>query len=127
MLSIHEHRTVEDASADLLGFILDPKNWVALDGLRDRPSQRPGQNPDYQRRVGALRICASVDVTRALDVFLRIAFRAPGLTPTRASDHLAAFVRRRIPLVPNAEWQVQVDERGWIHFMRRWVPRPLAA
>jgi hypothetical protein len=127
MLSIHEHRSVEDASADLLGFILEPINWVVLDELKQTPALRPGQNPDYQRQVGLLRICASVDVTATLEVYLRIAFRAQGLTPARAADHLADFVRGRIPLIPNAEWQVQVDEKGWFHFMRRYAPRALAA
>ncbi|HZA52461.1 MAG TPA: hypothetical protein VE549_17070 [Myxococcaceae bacterium] len=127
MLSIHENRTLDEASSDLLGFILDPSNWVMLEELRQHPNQRPGQNADYQRRVGALRICASVDVTPRLDVFLRIAFRAPGLTPTRAADHLAVFLGERIPLTPNSEWQVQVDERGWVHFMRRYTPTTLKA
>jgi hypothetical protein len=127
MLSIHENRTLEEASSDLLGFILEPGNWVVLEELRSHPSQRPGQNPDYQRSVGALRICASVDVTPGLEVFLRIAFRGPGLTPTSAADYLAAFLRERIPLTPNSEWQVQVDERGWVHFMRRYAPPTLRA
>jgi hypothetical protein len=68
-----------------------------------------------------------VDVTPRLEVFLRIAFRGPGLTPTRAADHLAAFVGERIPLTPNSEWQVQVDEPGWVHFMRRYAPPTLKA
>jgi hypothetical protein len=127
MLSIHENRTLEEASSDLLAFILDPSNWVMLEELRQHPNQRPGENADYQRRVGALRICASVDVTPRLDAFLRIAFRGPGLTPTRAADHLAAFLGERIPLTPNSEWQVQVDERGWVHFMRRYAPTTLKA
>lgn len=127
MLSIHENRTLAEASSDLLGFILNPSNWVVLEELRQHPNQRPGENADYQRRVGALRICASVDVTPELDVFLRIAFRGPGLTPTRAADHLAAFLGERIPLTPNSEWQVQVDERGWVHFIRRYVPSTLKA
>ena len=127
MLSIHENSTLEEASSDLLGFILDPGNWVMLEQLRRDPSQTPGQNPDYQRCVGALRICASVDVTPELEVFLRIAFRGPGLTPASAADHLAAFLRDRIPLTPNSEWQVQVDERGWVHFMRRYAPATLEA
>ena len=127
MLSVHENRTLEEASSDLLGFILHPGNWVVLEELREHPNQRPGQNPDYQRCVGALRICASVDVTPRLDVFLRVAFRGPGLTPVSAADHLAAFLRERIPLTPNSEWQVFVDERGWVHFMRRYAPPTLKA
>ncbi|XXF79323.1 hypothetical protein P2318_06110 [Myxococcaceae bacterium GXIMD 01537] len=127
MLSIHEHATVEEASADLLDFILGPDNWVSLAQPSQDPSARPGQNALYQRRVGSLRICASVDVTPELGVFLRIAFRAPGLTPVKAADHLEAFLKTRLPLTPNSEWQVEVDERRWIHFMRRYAGAHLAA
>ncbi|MBX5482108.1 MAG: hypothetical protein IRZ16_09775 [Myxococcaceae bacterium] len=122
-----EHDSLEEASADLLAFVLAPQNWVMLSELRARPELRPGQNPAYQRTVGKLRICASVDVTPTLDVFLRIAFRAPGLTPNRAADHLAEFISPRIPLLRNSEWQVQVDSRGWTHFMRRYAGTTLEA
>ena len=127
MLSIHEHASVEDASGELLEYILEPSHWVHLPSLRDDPSARPGQSADYQCRVGSLRICASVDVTAELGVFLRVAFRAPGLTPIKAADHLAEFLRARLPLTPNTEWQVEVDERSWIHFMRRYAGSPLHA
>jgi hypothetical protein len=127
MLSINENRTLEEASSDLLGFVLDPGNWVVLEDLQAHPQQRPGQNPDYQRCVGALRICASVDVTPRLEVFLRIAFRGPDLTPTSAADYLATFLHPRIPLTANSEWQVQVDERGWVHFIRRYAPPTMEA
>jgi len=63
MLSIHEHPTVTEASQALLPFILHPRNWVPLEGLAREPGSRPGENASYQRRVGPLRICASVDVT----------------------------------------------------------------
>jgi hypothetical protein len=85
------------------------------------------QNADYQRRVGPLRICASVDVTSGLEVHLRVAFRAPGLTPIKAADHLEAFLKQRLPLTPNTEWQVEVDERRWIHFVRRYAAAHLLA
>jgi hypothetical protein len=127
MLSIHEHSTLEEASRQLLDFVLEPANWVHLAGLKDDPARRPGVNPAYQRRVGSLRICASVDVCDSLDVFLRVAFRAPGLTPVKAADHLESFLSARLPLQPNTEWQVEVDERNWIHFMRRYTTAPLAA
>ncbi len=127
MLSINEHATMEEASNELLEFVLDPQNWVALGELRTRPQERPGQNAAYQRRVGNLRICASVDVTPGLEVFLRVAFRAPGLTPPRAADHLAEFITGKIPLIPNAEWQVQVDDREWVHFIRRYTAEALKA
>lgn len=127
MLQIHEHKSLEDASSELLDFILSPAHWVTLSELKDRPEQRPGQNPDYQRQVGNLRICASVDVTQNTEVYLRIAFKAPGLTPTRAADHLADFLGERMPLTPNTEWQVHVDSKNWVHFIRRYAAPTLNA
>jgi len=127
MLSVHENPTLEDASRELLRFILSPANWVWLARLRQEPGARPGQNADYQRQVGKLRICASVDVTASLDVFLRIAFQGPGLTPLRAADLLERFLRGRLSLTPNSEWRVEVDERRWIHFIRRYASQALVA
>lgn len=127
MLAIHESATVEEASSDLLDFILAPENWISLASGSEEPSSRFGQNALYQRRVGSLRICASVDVTPNLGVFLRVAFRGPGLTPVKAADHLEAFLRSRLPLTPNTEWQVEVDERRWIHFVRRYASPNLVA
>ncbi|HLL54895.1 MAG TPA: hypothetical protein VK447_15175 [Myxococcaceae bacterium] len=116
-----QNQNLEEAGRDLLEFILEPANWVYLERLQAEPQLRPGQNPDYQRQVGPLRICASVDVTATMDVFLRIAFRGPGLTPVSAADHLEEFLRGRMPLKPNTEWQVEVDARRWIHFIRRYT------
>lgn len=127
MLAIHEHSTVEEASSDLLDFILTPDNWVSIEQQAEEPALRPAQNALYQRRVGPLRICASVEVSSTLEVFLRIAFRAPGLTPVKAADQLEAFLRTRLPLTPNSEWQVEVDERRWIHFVRRYAGTRLQA
>ncbi|MCE9669358.1 hypothetical protein LY474_16230 [Myxococcus stipitatus] len=127
MLSIQEHATTEEASMDLLDFILQPSNWLSAVRRELDPSTWPGQNTLYQRRVGALRICASVDVADSLEVFLHIAFRAPGLTPVKAADHLESFLKQRLPLTPNSEWQVEVDERRWIHFSRRYAAAHLTA
>ncbi|GHG68622.1 hypothetical protein [Comamonas sp. JC664] len=127
MLSIQEHATVDEASNELLDFVLKPYNWLSLTRTSTDPAAWPGQNTLYQRRVGSLRICASVDVAATLDVFLHIAFRAPGLTPVKAADHLESFLKRRLPLTPNSEWQVEVDERRWIHFSRRYAGPPLKA
>src|SRR5262249_57076796 len=52
MLSIHEHPTVQDASSELLSFILDPVNWVALETVQDEPSSGPRLNAAYQSQVG---------------------------------------------------------------------------
>ena len=125
MLSIPENRNVEEASESLLDFILEPSNWVWLGHVKD--GERPGQLPEYQRRVGNLRICASVDVSPELAVFLRVAFRAPGLSPSKAADHLEAFLKNRIPLTPNTEWQVEIDGRHWIHFIRPYAANTLSA
>ncbi|MBN1205990.1 MAG: hypothetical protein JXB05_13820 [Myxococcaceae bacterium] len=127
MLAIHENATVEEASSDLLDFILKPANWLSVEQQAEDPSVRPAQNVLYQRRVGPLRICACAEVSSSLEVSLRIAFRAPGLTPVKAADHLEAFLRTRLPLTPNSEWQVEVDERRWIHFVRRYASARLQA
>lgn len=127
MLSVQENASLQEAGAELLEFILSAEHWVPLEQLSREPQLRPGQNAAYQRRVGALRICASVDVTPSLEVFLRVAFRAPGLSPVKAADHLDAFLKSRLPLTPNTEWQVQIDERRWIHFMRRYTGETLRA
>ena len=123
MLSIHEHATLEDASTELLEFALEPSNWMALPPAEQAAAPVP-QDVRYQRRVGSLRIYTVLEVEPSLEVFLRVAFRAPGLTPVKAADHLEAFLKQRLPLTPNTEWQVEVDERRWIHFVRRYsAPR----
>ncbi|NBD07698.1 MULTISPECIES: hypothetical protein [Corallococcus] len=127
MLSIQEHGTVEEASSNLLDFILIPDNWLEQARQAEGPSAWPASDTQYQRRVGTLRICASVDVAPSLDVVLHIAFRAPGLTPLKAADHLESFLKQRLPLTPNSEWQVEVDERRWIHFSRRYAGAHLLA
>ncbi len=127
LATIHENQTLEEASGELLDHILKPRNWVTLEALSADATARPGQNPDYQRRVGTLRICASVDITPKLDVYLRIAFRGPDLTPARAADFLESFLKPRVPLTPNTEWQVEIDSRQWIHFIRRYAGDSLRA
>lgn len=127
MLSVNESRTLVEAGQELVGFILEPAHWVSLDFAQGAPDKVPGKNPEYQRVVGALRICASVDVTRELGVFLRVGFRAPGLTPARAAEHLEEFLKGSLPLRPNTEWQVQIDSRKWIHFIRRLIGDALVA
>jgi hypothetical protein len=118
MLQAREHATVEEASANLLPFVLAPQNWVATDEDGEASSTRP---MEYFRNVDSLRMRASVDVTPALGVMLHIAFRAPALTPLKAAEHLEEFLTARFPLVPNTEWQVEVDTRRWIHFRREYT------
>jgi hypothetical protein len=128
MLSIQEHGTVEEASNNLLDFILIPDNWLEQAPPAPEGSANwPAQDTQYQRRVGPLRICASVDVAPSLDVVLHIAFRGPGLTPLKAADHLESFLKQRLPLTPNSEWQVEVDDRRWIHFSRKYAGTHLQA
>lgn len=121
MLAVDEQSQMVEAGQSLLDFIVQPENWYPLSKLQIEPIIPPGQNALYQRRVGGLRICASVDVTDDLQVFLRVGFKAPGLTPMKASDHLEAFLKPRLPLLPNTEWQVEIDGKGWIHFIRRYT------
>ena len=123
MLSIHEHATLEEASAELLQFALAPDNWAMALPVTQVPASAQGEDVRNQRRVGPLRIYAVVEVASSDDVFLRVAFRAPGLTPVKAADHLECFLKQRLPLTPNSEWQVEVDERRWIHFVRRYAAR----
>jgi hypothetical protein len=125
MLSIHEHANLEEASVELLEFALEPSNWTQA--LAAGQTVVPAQDVQYQRRVGPLRIYAVVEVSASLEVSLRIAFRAPGLTPVKAADHLELFLKQRLPLTPNSEWQVEVDERRWIHFVRRYASSRLQA
>lgn len=126
MLSIHEHSTLEEASQELLEFALEPSNWMTLQPAEQAAASVP-QDVRYQRRVGPLRIYTVLEVAPSLEVFLRVAFRAPGLSPVKAADHLEAFLKQRLPLTPNSEWQVEVDERRWIHFVRRYAGARLQA
>ena len=126
MLSIHEHATLEEASQELLAFALEPSNWMTLRPGEQASTSVP-QDVRYQRRVGPLRIYTVLEVAPSLEVFLRVAFRAPGLSPVKAADHLEAFLEQRLPLTPNTEWQVEVDERRWIHFVRRYAAPRLQA
>ena len=46
----------------------------------------------------------------------------------KAADHLESFLKRRVPFLPNAEWQVEIDDnRRWIHFTRRYTGDTLKA
>jgi hypothetical protein len=127
MLSIHEHVSLEEASEELLEFALAPSNWLSAPPADQAPTPVPAEDARYQRRVGSLRIYTVVEVAGSLEVFLRVAFRAPGLTPVKAADHLELFLKQRLPLTPNTEWQVEVDERRWIHFVRRYASPRLQA
>ena len=127
MLQVAQHETITDAGHELYAYITAPENWVHLPELKRTPELKPGQNAEYQRKVGNVKICASVDVSDALEAFLRIGFRSPGLTPMKAADLLEQFLEGQLPMLPNTEWQVETDPRGWIHFMRRYQGGPLQA
>ncbi len=119
MLPSRDYLTLDEASADLMQYIRVPENWVA------GGTAQSGANPDYHRSIGPLRLWAAVDVSDALAVRLRVSFRAPGLTPMEAVQYLEAFLKGRMALLPNAEWQVEIDGRRWIHFSRRYLAEPL--
>jgi hypothetical protein len=116
MLTNTEHASVEEAGGELLDFALHPENWAVGDA---------SSRAEFQRRVGALRIYASVELNEELEAVLRIGFSAPGLSPTRAADHLEQFVKARLPFTPNSEWQVEVDDKKWIHFSRKYASTAL--
>lgn len=127
MLTVHLSTQWEQAGGELLEFVLDPRNWVAVDRSTRDLAERQRATPAYQRQVDGVRVWASVDVTPALEVLLRVGFTGPGLTLMRASDLLEAFVRARLPFRPNSEWQVEVDGRSWVHFVRRYTGERLRA
>lgn len=118
MLSNAEHVSLEDAGGDLLQFALSPENWTARD-VRT--------HAEFQRKVGSLRVYAQIEVNEELDAVLRIGFYGPNLSPTKAADHLEEFVKGRMPFTPNSEWQVEIDDRKWIHFCRRYTGPSLSA
>ncbi len=127
MLSIARQETWAEAAKSLLPFILDPKQWVYLPEVSKGRSPRPGLDPRFQRVVGPIQVCASIDVTDKLQGFLRVGFFGPDLTPPKASDHLTEFLKHHIPLWKNQEWQCEIDSRKWIHFIRRYAAENLRA
>lgn len=127
MLSVDQRKPWSEASSSLLSFILSPEHWVFLPALAKGEGARPGLDPRYQRTVEGVKVCASVDVTDGLQGFLRVGFFAPGLTPVKGSDYLEALLKPRLPFFPNQEWQVEVDAKKWIHFIRRYAGGPLSA
>jgi hypothetical protein len=124
MLSTPQHESLEDAGNELLDFVLRPENWLSPSG---NSAVALSQNSAYQRQVGNLKVFASVDVNENLEVFLRISFREPNLTPLKAVDYLEQFVRNTMPLRPHTEWQVAVDDNRWVHFVRRFAQEAVCA
>jgi len=119
MLATTETSHLEDAGRQMLPFILEGANWV-----QDTQRREAGC---YLQKVGSVSVSASIDVTPLLEVYLRVAFRAPGLTPMQAVDFLEAFLKSHLPLLPQTQWLVEIDGKEWIHFTRRWVEKPLQA
>jgi len=112
-------QSMEEAGGALLGRALDPRRWS--------PPERGRVNIENLCQVGAVQVYAAVDVTPALDTFIRISFRGPDLTPLEAAEYLEQFISCRFPFVPNSEWLVEIDSRKWIHFSRRYTQRTLEA
>lgn len=117
--TISESESIEEASGALLDFALQPQNWLTTGKQR--------MSAAYFRRVETVQICVSVDVTPTLETYLRVSFRGPSLTPMQAADLLESFVRGRFTFHPNIEWTVEIDNRNWIHFTRRYTGPMLRA
>lgn len=111
-------KTMEEAGATLLDRAMDPRRWM-LPGRR--------VTKDNICDVGAVQVCATVDITPTLETFLRVSFRGPDLSPMEAAEHLEQFISVRFPFVPNSEWFVEIDARKWIHFSRRYTQPHLSA
>jgi len=112
------HTSWKEAGRDLVAEALDPTNWVGVtpgEALSARPTS-------LQRRVGHTRVVASVDVSERLGLLLHVAFRGPALDPMGAAALLAAFLDGSRPLLVSSRWQVEVDARGWVHFVRPYLP-----
>jgi hypothetical protein len=111
-------RTMQEAGDALLVRALDPRRW-----------RMPGRRvtKDNLCEVGAVQVCATVDITPTLETFLRVSFRGPELAPMQAADLLEQFTQARFPFVPDTEWFVEVDARKWIHFSRRYTQPHLVA
>lgn len=116
MQTTHDHTTLEDAGEKLLPMAIRAENWV------------PGQDgrlslPHFlQASAEGVRVSACIAIGPELDVELRISFRGPQMSPGNATELLARFVARAMPLAPNTEWRVEFDPRRQVTFCRRWVP-----
>jgi len=118
MEPVSAHTSWKEAGRELVAEALDPTNWVGV-----TPGEALSARPvNLQRRVGATRVVASVDVSERLGLLLHVAFRGPSLDPMGAAALLAAFLDGSRPLLLSARWQVEVDARGWVHFVRPYRP-----
>lgn len=117
--TIEQQASLEEAGGTLLTFALDPHNWVSRGGHRALPA--------HLRVVNGVQICAAVDVNAELQGFVRVSFRGSDLSPMKAADLLELFVKHHFPFTANSEWEVEIDNRRWIHFSRRYTSRALHA
>src|SRR4029077_14461834 len=99
--------SLEEAGGTLLTFALDSHNWVSRGGHRALPA--------YLRVVNGVQICAAVDISAALETFVRVSFRGSDLSPMKAADLLEELVKGHFPFTANSEWEVEIDGRRWIH------------
>lgn len=116
--SLTKANSMEEAGGALLERALNPERWT-LPGRR--------ATSDNTCRVGAVEVCASVDVTPTLETFIRVSFRGPKLSPMQAAELLEQFTSVRFTFIPNIEWFVEIDARQWIHFSRPYTRPRLQA
>ncbi len=111
-------QSMEEAGGTLLELAIDPHRWTV-----------PGGRVTVDNRclVGAVEVCASVDITPTLETFLRVSFKGPRLSPLEAAEHLERFTSARYTFIPNIEWFVEIDGRQWIHFSRPYAQPTLRA
>jgi hypothetical protein len=117
MEPVPAHTSWKAAGRELVAEALDPTNWVGVS-----PGEALSARPvNLCRRVGHTRVVASVDVSERLGLLLHVAFRGPSLDPMGAAALLAAFLDGSRPLLLSSRWQVEVDARGWVHFVRPYL------
>lgn len=112
-------QSMEEAGKPLLEKACDPRRWALPGGRR--------VTTDNLCHVGAVQVCATVDVTPSLETYLRVSFKGPELSPLQGAEFLERFTSPRFTFVPNSEWMVEIDARGWIHFSRPYTSHTLRA
>lgn len=116
---VQSAESMEEAGGALLERACDPRRWAMPGGRR--------VTADNLCQVGTVQVCATVDVTPTLETILRVSFKGPQLSPLQGAEYLERFTSPRFTFIPNSEWMVEIDARGWIHFSRPYTRRNLQA